>query len=91
MENKILNKHFIRRGLILLKKIDLDQGSNVSILAITSKTTYSHTSKLVCLLYNNGLIEYKNVDKRSKLCYLTDKGRKIIVAYDTIIKIMKQK
>jgi predicted transcriptional regulator len=50
---------------------------NISQLSIKAKMTYSHTLKLLNILYENNIIEVKKEGKE-KIIFLTKKGERFI-------------
>jgi len=77
---------FKEKPLKLLLSLS-EKPMNISQLARKAGTTYSHTLKLLNLLYENDIIEVKK-ERKEKIVTLTKKGEKILRKLSELLSIL---
>jgi predicted transcriptional regulator len=77
---------FKEKPLKLLLSLS-EKPMNISQLARKAGTTYSHTLKLLNLLYENDIIEVKK-ERKEKIIIVTKKGEKILRKLSEFLSIL---
>ena len=87
-EEKTIRETSFPKLLIVLREMSDGEILNISQLSVKCQITYSYLSKLKAVMLEKKLAEENRIDKRSSSLVITDKGRRIVDAFNIILQEM---
>jgi predicted transcriptional regulator len=87
-EEKTIRETSFPKILVVLREMSDGEILNISKLSVKCKVTYSYLSRLKTTMLEKKLVEITKIDNRSTGLVITDKGRRIVDAFNIILQEM---